>query len=142
MLIANAGVSLSKASLNTDGNEIHFAVNHLGHFLLTNLLLERIKESPASRIVVVSSKIHAIRDPFDFETVNTEDSTMLFSESVSKAYVQSKLANALFSYSLSKRLEGTGVTVNALHPGVIDTEMASGSLFRGMPFLHYFKVAA
>ena len=142
VLIANAGVCLSKpkVSLNADGNEIHFAVNHLGHFLLTNLLLERIKESPASRIVVVSSRIHGYHDLFDFETVNTDNNTMIMSDSVSKAYVQSKLANALFSYSLSKRLEGTGVTVNALHPGIIDTEMANGSLFCGMPFLHYFKV--
>ena len=139
VLIANAGVCLSKVSFNADGNEIHFAVNHLGHFLLANLLLERIKESPASRIVVVSSRIHHYHDPLDFETVNTDDNTMLLFGLVSKAYGQSKLANALFSYSLSKQLEGTGVTVNALHPGAIDSEMAS-SLFRGMPFLHYFKV--
>ena len=80
------------------------------------------------------------REPFDFEKVNTDDNTMLYSGMVTRAYAQSKLANALFSYSLSKRLEGTGVTVNALHPGAIDTEMANGSLFRTLPFLHYFKV--
>ena len=79
-------------------------------------------------------------EPFDFKTVNTDNNAMLYSGMLTRAYAQSKLANALFSYSLSKRLESTGVTVNALHPGAIDTEMASGSLFRTLPFLHYFKV--
>lgn len=140
VLINNAGVCLSEVSRTVDGNEVHFAVNHLGHFLLTNLLLGRIKESTAPRIVVVSSRMQGYSEPFDFKTVNTDNNAMLYSGMLTRAYAQSKLANALFSYSLSKRLESTGVTVNALHPGAIDTEMASGSLFRTLPFLHYFKV--
>ena len=139
VLINNAGVCLSDVSRTVDGHEIHFATNHLGPFLLTNLLLDCIKESSSPRIVVVSSRVHAYYEPFDFETVNTDDNTMLF-RTLTKAYAQSKLANALFSYSLSKRLEGNGVTVNALHPGFISTEMAKGSLFPKIPFLNYFKV--
>ena len=140
VLVNNAGVCLTKVSRTVDGNEIHFAVNHLGHFLLTNLLLDRIKESTAPRIIVVSSRMQGYHELFDFEKVNTDDNTMLYSGMITRAYVQSKLANVLFSHSLSKQVEGTGVTVNALHPGAIDTEMASGSLFRTLPFLHYFKV--
>ena len=140
VLVNNAGVCLSKVSRTIDGNEIHFATNHLGHFLLTNLLLHRIKESTAPRIVVVSSRVHHYHEPFDFETVNTNDNTLLL-RLITRAYAQSKLANALFSYSLSKRLEGTGVTVNALHPGFIATEMSGGGLFfRGIPLLSYIKV--
>ena len=77
VLINNAGVCLPEISRTVDGNEIHFAVNHLGHFLLTNLLLERIKESTTPRIVIVSSIMQRYREAFDFEAVNTDNNTML-----------------------------------------------------------------
>ena len=76
ILINNAGVCLSDVSRTLDGLEVHFATNHLGHFLLTNLLLKRLRESPTSaRIVVVSARVHKYDEPFDFEKVNTDDNT-------------------------------------------------------------------
>jgi NAD(P)-dependent dehydrogenase (short-subunit alcohol dehydrogenase family) len=87
-------------------------VNHLGHFLLTNLLLDLIKAATTSRIVVVSSVAHFGVD------INKEDLLSEKSYNKYRAYSQSKLANILFVHGLAKRLEGTGVTANACHPGV------------------------
>lgn len=104
-------------TLSKDGYEIHLAVNHLGHFLLTNLLLDTLKASMPSRVINVSCALHRFgrinRDDFNTEkTYNQYD-----------AYFQSKLANILFTRGLAKRLLATGITVNALHPGVIISEM-------------------
>lgn len=86
-------------------------VNHLGHFLLTNLLLDLIKAASPSRIVVVSSEAHITGE------INKEDLLSEKSYGKFKAYSQSKLANILFVHGLVKRLDGTGVTANACHPG-------------------------
>ncbi|XP_044146692.1 retinol dehydrogenase 13 isoform X2 [Bufo gargarizans] len=89
-----------------------------GHFLLTNLLLDRLKESGQSRIINVSSLAHIVGD-IDLEDLNWEKKKY----NTKAAYCQSKLANVLFTNELAKRLQGTGVTVNSLHPGVADTEL-------------------
>ena len=139
ILIDNAGVSLPDISRTVDGFEVHFATNHLGHFLLTNLLLDRLKEAPSARIVVVSSRMHHYHEPFDFEKVNTDDKSLLYGGIVTRAYVQSKLANVLFSQSLSRRLQGSSVTVNALYPGAISTDMLNAGIYRTLPF--FLKVS-
>ncbi|XP_017132709.1 retinol dehydrogenase 13 [Drosophila elegans] len=124
ILINNAGIMDCPKMLTKDGFEMQIGVNHMGHFLLTLLLLDILKSSAPSRIVVVSSLAHR------FGKINKDDLNSEKSYDRKMAYCQSKLANILFTRMLSKRLEGTGVTVNALHPGVVNTE-----LFRNTPFL-------
>ena len=118
VLINNAGVMQCPYWKTVDGNEMHFGVNHLGHFLLTNLLLERLMQAPDARIVVVSSRFYERINGIKFDDINSEKSY-----NPSEAYAQSKLANILFTRALAKRLEETSVTVNCLHPGVIRTEL-------------------
>ena len=121
VLINNAGVMVpSELQRTQDGFEIQMGVNHLGHFLLTNLLIDLLKSSQPSRIVVVSSMAHssATSSSFNFENMNSEKYYSKWD-----AYCQSKLANILFTRELAKRLEGTGVTANSLHPGAIKTEL-------------------
>lgn len=117
VLINNAGVYMKQRVLTEDGFEATFAVNHLAHFLLTNLLLDLIKKSDGGRIINVSSIAHT-RANFDFGNLNSEKYFDGYG-----AYSLSKLANLLFTKELSYRLSGTGVTVNALHPGVIGTKL-------------------
>ena len=121
-LINNAGLVLTHRAVTEDGLETTFAVNHLGYFLLTNLLLDLIKQSAPSRIINVASTAHRSAT-IDFNDLQGERSygTM-------RAYGQSKLANILFTYELARRLEGSGVTVNCLHPGIIGT-----NIFRAAP---------
>ena len=118
VLIANAGVMFTPYQLTEDGYELQFAVNHLGHFLLTLLLLDRIKSTPSSRILVVSSDAHYLG------SIDFEDMMWTKSFRTTMAYSRSKLANVMFVRELAKRLIGTGVTVYAIHPGAINTELA------------------
>lgn len=118
VLVNNAGLMLRRRTLTEDGLEMTFAVNHLAYFLLTNLLLDVIRISAPARIVNVSSMAH-MTGSINFEDLQSEKSY-----SSMGAYRQSKLANILFTYELARRLEGTGVTVNSLHPGVIATNLA------------------
>ncbi|XP_036607715.1 retinol dehydrogenase 14-like [Trichosurus vulpecula] len=117
VLINNAGVFRCPYMKTEDGFEMQFGVNHLGHFLLTNLLLDRLKESAPSRIVVVSSKLYKYGE-INFEDLNSE---LKYNKSF--CYSQSKLANILFTRELARRLEGTNVTVNVLHPGIVRTDL-------------------
>jgi NAD(P)-dependent dehydrogenase (short-subunit alcohol dehydrogenase family) len=116
VLVANAGVMTAKRQLTADGLEMNFGVNHVGHFLLVELLLPLLQASAPSRIVVVSSNMHA-SGKIDFDDLAME-------KSWSGSYPRSKLANMLFVRALAKRLEGTKVVVNGLHPGVISTSLA------------------
>ena len=118
ILINNAGVMLTPYCLTEDGFEMQFGTNHLGHFLLTNLLLDRIKESAPSRIVNLSSAAH-IGGNLDFDNMMWANGGYTPWDS----YHRSKLANVMFSRELAKRLEGTGVSTYSLHPGVINTEL-------------------
>lgn len=117
ILINNAGIMRCPFWKTEDGFEMQFGVNHLGHFLLTNLLLDLLKKSAPSRIVTVSSMAHE-RGTINFDDINSEKE---YNEG--RSYSQSKIANVLFSRELSKKLEGTGVTTYSLHPGVIRTEL-------------------
>jgi retinol dehydrogenase 12 len=117
ILINNAGVMVCPHSLTKDGFETQIGVNHLGHFLLTNLLLDLLKAAAPSRIVVVSSLAHLQG------SINKEDLMSTKSYNKITAYCQSKLANILFTRYLAKQLSGTNVTVNALHPGAVRTEL-------------------
>ena len=125
VLVNNAGVVLPAYQKTKDGFEAHFGVNHLGHFLFTNLLLSRIKESPSARIVTLSSNQYKQCSDFDFTSLNSSNPARYSTKMPGAAYSQSKLANIMFSRSLSKRLEGTGVSTFAVRPGVVlTTEIA------------------
>lgn len=115
ILVNNAGIMDPTRQISRDGIERTFAVNHLAPFLLTNLLLETIKQSAPARIVNVSS------DGYKSGTINFDDIEWKQQYSGFRAYAQSKLANILFTQKLSSMLIGTGVTVNALHPGMTAT---------------------
>ncbi len=117
VLVNNAGVYMNAFGRSADGFEMTFAVNHLAHFLLTNLLLEPLRKAGRARVVHVSSVAHT-RGAFELDTIN-EPSTF----SPYRAYAASKLANVLFSNALARRLRADGVTSNALHPGVITTKL-------------------
>ncbi|CAG02360.1 unnamed protein product, partial [Tetraodon nigroviridis] len=118
VLINNAGIMMCPKWQTEDGFEMQFGVNHLGHFLLTNCLLNLLKKSAPSRIVIVSSLAHK-RGQIHFEDINLDKDY-----GREKSYRQSKLANVLFCKELAARLQGTGVTVYSLHPGVIRTELS------------------
>jgi len=118
VLINNAGVMLSKRELSVDGFEMNFAVNHLAPFLLTNLLLDLLKKSAPSRIINIASAAHKY-GTIDFEDLQGENKKHRFMG----LYGDSKLALILTSYELSRRLEGSGVTLNLIHPGVVNTNL-------------------
>ena len=127
ILINNAGVYKNKRELSKDGFEMTFAVNHLAHFLLTGLLMDLIKKSESRRIINVASQAHASH--LDFGNLQGEKHYEGYD-----AYSRSKLCNILFTYSLAQNLNGTGVSVNALHPGVIRTKLLrDGWGFGGAP---------
>jgi NAD(P)-dependent dehydrogenase (short-subunit alcohol dehydrogenase family) len=125
VLINNAGIITPQRELTVDGIEKQFAVNHLAYFLLTNLLLNPLQAGAPSRIINVSSGAHA-GATLDFDDLQGERGY-----NATSAYSQSKLANILFTYELSRRLRGTGVTANCLHPGVIGTKLLAD--YMGVP---------
>jgi retinol dehydrogenase-12 len=118
LLINNAGLA-GKRGLSASGFEIAFGTNHLGHFLLTKLLLPRIQQSGSARVITVASQAHYRVERFDFARLRepTRSITALHE------YGVSKLANVLFSAELARRLRGSGVRTYALHPGVVATEV-------------------
>jgi NAD(P)-dependent dehydrogenase (short-subunit alcohol dehydrogenase family) len=135
VLMNNAGLILGKRSTTGEGLETTFVVNYLSHFLLTNLLLDELKGSAPSRIVNVTSDAH-FGGHMGFDDLQVEKGY-----GASKAYAQSKLSQVLFTYELSERLKGTGVTVNCVHPGAVRTHWGdtAGALSIGIkiarPFL-------
>jgi retinol dehydrogenase-14 len=119
VLVNNVGGYWNTRHVTIDGLEQTFALNHLAPFLLTNLLLDRLTQSAPARVVTVSSNAQA-QGRIDFE-----DLQGMKSYDGAEAYSQSKLANVLFSYELARRLQGTSVTANALHPGVVSTSFGA-----------------
>ena len=128
VLINNAAVLPRSREVTVDGLERQFATNHLAGFLLTRLLLERLQQSAPARIVNVASGAH-IRATIDFEDLQAErgyDPTLV--------YGRTKLMNVLFTYELARRLAGSGVTANCLHPGVIATSLLRNYIGLPRPF--------
>jgi retinol dehydrogenase 14 len=119
VLVNNVGGYWSTRHVTTDGLERTFALNHLAPFLLTNLLLDRLEQSAPARVVTVASNAH-VTGRIDFD-----DLQGMRSYSGGRAYSQSKLANVLFSYQLARRLRGSAVTANALHPGLVRTSFGA-----------------
>ncbi len=117
VLVNNAGGVSLRRKLSNDGIEMTFAVNHLAYFLLTNLLLEVLKNSPSARVVNVSSGSH-YGEHLDFDDLQLRKAYNIY-----RAYGRSKLANVLFSYELARRMVGTSVTSNVLSPGMVATEI-------------------
>ena len=128
VLVNNAGAIFKDRQMSVDGYEMTFALNHLGYFLLTHLLLDVLKASAPARIVNVSSGAHM------GGSINFDDLHMAQKYRSFAAYGQSKLANVLFTYELARRLEGSGVTTNALHPGGVATQFGQGEGFMGWIF--------
>lgn len=120
LLINNAGVMYTPRQTTADGFELQFGTNHLGHFALTGLLLDRMLPVPGSRVVTVSSTGHRIRAAIHFDDLQWERSY-----SRAGAYGQAKLANLMFTYELQRRLASHGTTIAAAaHPGLSNTELA------------------
>ena len=119
VLVNNAGVG-GQRGLSADGFELHFAVNHLGHFALTQLLLDRLAASgPGARVVNVSSEAHYNARGIDFAAVRRRTATF----AGAREYAVSKLCNVLFTQELARRTAGSGVTTYALHPGVVASDI-------------------
>jgi NAD(P)-dependent dehydrogenase (short-subunit alcohol dehydrogenase family) len=127
VLVNNVGVALSRQRQSRDGNDMMLQVNHLSSFLLTSLLLDKLKASAPARIVNVSSRMHRNARDFGFD-----DFQFARSYGVAKAYSRTKLYNVLFTRELARRLAGSGVTANALHPGMIQTDIGKGGDLRGI----------
>jgi NAD(P)-dependent dehydrogenase (short-subunit alcohol dehydrogenase family) len=134
ILVNNAGSVSAHREVTEDGIEQTFAVNHLGYFLLTHLLLELLEKSAPARVVNVASIAH-ITGTMDLDDLGFEKgfSTM-------NAYNRSKLANVLFTRELARRLQGKGVTVNCLHPGAVSTNIWSHAAWWTQPFLAIAKL--
>jgi NAD(P)-dependent dehydrogenase (short-subunit alcohol dehydrogenase family) len=118
ILINNVAGWFRNFQTNSNGIEMTFALNHLSYFLLTGLLLDLLKDGTSSRIINVSSDAHKTMKGMQFSDIEFREKYNAFS-----AYAQSKLANLMFTYELSERLEGTDITVNALHPGFVNSEL-------------------
>jgi NAD(P)-dependent dehydrogenase (short-subunit alcohol dehydrogenase family) len=140
VLVNNVGGYWNTRHVTADGLERTFAVNHLAPFLLTRLLLDRLKQSAPARVVTVSSNAQAT-GRIDFDDLQGERSY-----SGTRAYSQSKLANLLFTYELARRLQNTSITANALHPGVVSTSFGaddpSGIQRQLVPFMRPFMKTA
>lgn len=123
LLINNAGVMTTPKSTTTDGFELQFGTNHLGHFALTGLLLDRVLAAPGSRVVTVSSQGHRFaRSGIRFDDLQWESGYSRIG-----AYGQAKLANLMFTYELQRRLQGTNTIAVAAHPGGSNTDLVRNS---------------
>lgn len=134
VLVNNAGAVFTKRQESVDGIEMTFAVNHLGSFLLTNLLLDILKASAPSRIINVSADVLEHQPKIDFDDLQNRKKYKFW-----KVYMQTKFANLLFTYELARQLKGTGITVNALHPGVLSSNLGMNNKGIVHFILHLFK---
>ena len=136
ILVNNAGAFFSRRQPSQDGLEMTFALNHLAYFLLTNLLLDSLKAADSARIVNVSSEAHR-RAQLDFSDLQGQHRYSGWS-----AYARSKLANILFTYELARRLAGTGIVTNALHPGFVATNFGRNNRSITAAFFRVLQMAA
>lgn len=136
VLVNNAGAIFTQRQLSVDNIEMTFALNHLGYFLLTHLLLDTIKASSAARIINVASEAHR-NAQMDFADLQGQQRYSGW-----RAYCQSKLANILWTYTLAQRLAGTGITVNTLHPGFVATNFGNNNAGIFGWLLRVFKLVA
>lgn len=132
VLINNAGCVFARRTLTVDGIEATFAVNHLSHFVLTQHLMPRLIESGPSRIITVASGRH-FKGTMDFADIGFERGYRIL-----RAYGRSKLANVLFASELARRLAGTTVTSNSVHPGRVATNIWSGAPRWAQPLITYW----
>lgn len=121
VLINNAGAVFLSRKVSADGLEMTFATNHMAYFVVTNILLDRLKATPGARIVSTASDAHK-SGKLDFDDLQSEKSFSSF-----RVYGTSKLCNILFTRELARRLEGTGVTANCLHPGFVGTRFGQNN---------------
>jgi retinol dehydrogenase-14 len=135
VLVNNAGSVAAKREVTDGGIEQTFAVNHLGPFLLTNLLLDLLRRSAPARVVTVASAAHRAGN-MPFDNLHFEHGGY----GVMRAYARSKLANVLFTRELGRRLAGTGVTANCLHPGAVATNIWSRAPRYTQPLLAVAKL--
>jgi NAD(P)-dependent dehydrogenase (short-subunit alcohol dehydrogenase family) len=124
VLVNNAGAFFTRRKLTADGYEMTFALDHLNYFLLTNLLLETLKASAPARVVNVSSGAHLGARELDFDNLQGEKKFKAWD-----AYDRAKLCNLLFTYELARRVAGSGVSANAVHPGFVATGFARNNGF-------------
>ena len=135
VLLNNAGAIFLSNSTTVDGIEMTFALNHLGYFLLTTLLLDLLKKSAPARIINVSSSSHFSPSELDLETLPKPGSDRGY-----RAYGRSKLCNILFTYELARQLYGYDITVNALHPGLVRTNIARNNGILGRVANFFIRV--
>ncbi|GAC1563857.1 MAG: SDR family oxidoreductase [Ktedonobacteraceae bacterium] len=130
VLVNNAGAVFTKHQTTVDGLEMTFALDHLAYYLLTNLLLDTMKASAPARIINISSQAQGV-GKINFDDLQSEKSYGLFGFT---AYGQAKLANVMFTYELARRLQGTGITVNAVGPGPVSTNfgVSNGGVFSAL----------
>lgn len=136
VLVNNAGTMLLWRRVNQAGLEMTFAVNHLGHFLLTHLLMELLRASESARVIVVSSGSHW-RARLNFDDLQNENGY-----NGMRVYGESKLANLLFTYELARRLEGESITANAMHPGFVRTNLGRDNGWLLHKLIHLVMLAA
>jgi retinol dehydrogenase 12 len=136
VLVNNAGAFFTRRQLSQDGIEMTFALNHLAYFLLSNLLFDSLKAAHSARIVNVSSEAHR-RAHLDFADLQGERHYTGW-----RAYARSKLANILFTYELARRLTGTSIVTNALHPGFVATNFGRNNRGIAATFIRILQLAA
>ena len=120
VLINNAGALFTRRQLTEDGLEMTFALNHVAPFVVTNLLRQRLMEADEARVITTASAAH------ESGRIDFEDLTLAQGYGSFRAYATSKLANILFTRELARRLEGTGVTANCFHPGLVASRFGAG----------------
>ena len=139
VLINNAGITDPVRRVSVDGNEMHVATCHLAHFLLTHLLLELLKKSAPARIIMISSEAHKAGPGLDFDDLNNErnwkNHGKASNNAAFKAYHRAKLSKLYFMYELAEKLQGTGVTINAISPGYF----INTSIYRNMKGVFLFS---
>ena len=135
VLLNNAGAIFLSDRRSVEGIEMTFALNHLSYFLLTGLMLDRLRKAPCARIINVSSSAHESPGKFRLEDLPDPSSKQGY-----PAYKRSKLCNILFTYELARRLEGENITANALHPGLVRTNIARDNGLLGRVVNFFIRV--